>query len=183
MKKLLILGSLVSVLSLSSTAFAMDFKPYVNSFTGYQLDPSNTKKHQEQDSGFSQDDHGLVGVALGTTVKNGYSVQVEYSQVKASGNGSSSKTTQDSYSVVGLKDFETKHNFTPYVLSGIGYTEIEGKNSNSTEQPFISVGGGVKYAFNGTLSAITELRGNYLTEGNYWQPQALVGVKINLGAF
>ena len=183
MKKLLILGSLASILGLSSTAFATDFKPYVNTFTGYQLDPSNTKKHQEQDSGFSQDDHGLVGVAVGSPLKNGYSVQVEYSQIKASGNGSSSKTTQDSYAVVGVKDFNTNYSFTPYVLSGIGYTKIEGKNSTSTEQPFISVGGGVKYAFNDTLSAITELRGNYLTEGNYWQPQALVGVKINLGAF
>ena len=183
MKKIF-LGAIA--LGLSLTAFAKEdySQPYMTIFTGYQLSPSNTKKQQLEDFGFSQDDHGFVGVAYGLPLKNGYAIQAEYSQVNASANGSTSESTQKDYAILGLKDV-AKLNETSkvYALGGVGYSKLNGESVNSVENPLVIFGGGVNYKVNGSVTAVSEIRGQYNTKTNYWQTQVVTGVKINLGLF
>ena len=187
MKKFIILSALVALTGTSSFAFAEETKyskPYMTTFTGYQLSPSNAQKHQEQSFGFSQDDHGFAGVAYGLPLKNGYTVQAEYSQVKASGNGATTETTQHDYLLIGMKDVaQLNESSKVYGLAGGGYSKLIGEGASSVEQPIAVVGGGINYKVNDTVTAVSEIRGKYNTQTNYWQPQVVTGVKINLGGF
>ena len=84
MKK--ILSALALVICTACSFSVANASPYFTTSYGYQLDLENTKKHQEQEYGYSQDDHGFVTGTIGAYLTPNTKVQLEYSKMKANGN-------------------------------------------------------------------------------------------------
>lgn len=170
-----------SLLAASNVALAY---PYVAISSGYQLTNDNTKKHQEQAFGYSQEDHGLVQVAVGySNVLPNVNIQLEYTNVLASGNPVSS-TKQQNISLVGLVPITRLGGSVDlYGLAGAGYTYLEGDGITGKEEDALTiVGAGLEYILNPTVSLVSEVRTTYSINHNYWQPQVLAGAKINLNS-
>lgn len=154
---------------------------YLTTSAGYQWAQSNTEKHQEQAFGYSQDDHGLVGAAIGTQIDTNLFTQIEYNNIKASGNNATNVTTQQNINLVGIVPiFNLAKSTDIYVLGGAGYTWLKGDNVQREESATALLGAGLKYVINPSVNLISEVRTSYDVNHNYWQPSATVGVNVNL---
>lgn len=153
--------------------------PYVTVAGGYQWSTDNAQKHQVADSGTYQKDHGLVNAAVGTKVNN-VNVQVEYSQVKPKVQNADVSGKQETVALVAqVPAYTINSKVNTYGVVGIGYTDMS-VGSWNTESAVGIVGAGVEWKANKTVSVLAEGRAQYVETNNLWQPQALLGVRINL---
>ena len=171
-----------SLFTISSFANAAPSNPYVSTSYGYQLDLKNTKKHQQQEYGYSQDDHGFVTGTIGAYLTPNTKVQLEYSKMKANGNIGATETTQQNINVVGILPIGRLFNtLDVYTLAGAGYTSLETENIKGKEESATAIlGTGIEYQFNPTVSLISEVRTNYDVNINTWTPSATVGFKFDI---
>lgn len=176
MKKFLTLTA-ITLATISTTVMA---DTYLTAQGGYQWSPDNTKKHERQQHGYSQDSHGFGTVALGTQVSSNAYAQVEYSNVKASGNNATAETKQQTISLVGIVPVTRVAATDVYALGGAGYTYLTGDNVQKEESSVGIVGLGLRKDLNDTVAFVTEARGQYNLVHNYWQPQVTAGLRINL---
>lgn len=182
MKKIILALALAftTVLAFTNPAYAAK-DVYLTTAVGYQLAPSNTKKHQQNAFGYSQDDHGTVSIAVGTRVAENVIAQLEYVNVKAAGNVATDRTDQENFNVVGLVPVaQLNDTASLYALGGVGFTSVDGSGVHSYDSAQAIIGGGLDYRLNKSVSVIGEVRTNYDLKHNYWQPQAAVGIRVGL---
>lgn len=174
LKKVLIIGAFLG----SSVALAAPVN--VSVLGGYQWSPDSTQKHQQDTLGYSQKDRGFVNTAIGTEI-SGLGVQLEYSQVKprsSSFDGRKAKQETTTF-VVQAPLFSLSNKTDVYSIGGVGYTNMTALSSKT--ESFVAVAGvGAEYKLNPTVSLLAEGRGQWVEEGNFWQPQALVGFRVNM---
>lgn len=152
---------------------------------GYQWMPSHDKsKQQDELYGANQNDHGYVQAALGTKLIGNVGVQLEYSQIKPSVGHryveGSIRGKQETTSVTfNAPLWSPTPSVTTYGLAGIGYTQF--KVDFGKEESAVGIlGAGAEWKANKTVGVFSEVRAQYVDKGEYWQPQALVGVRVNL---
>ena len=181
MKKLLIgfVMAAISAFTFVGTANAAEPKAtYVNVLGGYQFDTDNGLKHQELSQGVTQKEHGFVQAAVGVPV-SGVNLQLEYAQNKADySNGVTGKQETTSL-VAAIPLWNPTPTVQVYSLLGAGYTQLKVDGQDKTESATGVAGLGLEWRLNPTVSLLAEGRGQYVGTDNYWQPQALVGVKVH----
>lgn len=181
MKKLIIgfVMAAISAFTFVGTANAAEPKAtYVNVLGGYQFDTDNGLKHQELSQGVTQKEHGFVQAAVGVPV-SGVNLQLEYAQNKADySNGVSGKQETTSL-VAAIPLWNPTPTVQVYSLLGAGYTQLKVDGQGKTESATGVAGLGLEWRLNPTVSLLAEGRGQYVGTDNYWQPQALVGVKVH----
>ena len=181
MKKLIIgfVMAAISAFTFVGTANAAEPKAtYVNVLGGYQFDTDNGLKHQELSQGVTQKEHGFVQAAVGVPV-SGVNLQLEYAQNKADySNGVAGKQETTSL-VAAIPLWSPTPTVQVYSLLGAGYTQLKVDGQGKTESATGVAGIGLEWRLNHTVSLLAEGRGQYVGTDNYWQPQALVGVKVH----
>ena len=181
MKKLLIgfVMAAISAFTFVGTANAAEPKAtYVNVLGGYQFDTDNGLKHQELSQDVTQKEHGFVQAAVGVPV-SGVNLQLEYAQNKADySNGVAGKQETTSL-VAAIPLWNPTPTVQVYSLLGAGYTQLKVDGQGKIESATGVAGLGLEWRLNPTVSLLAEGRGQYVGTDNYWQPQALVGVKVH----
>lgn len=181
MKKLLIGFVMAAISSCTFVGPANAAEPkatYVNVLGGYQFDTDNGLKHQELSQGVTQKEHGFVQAAVGVPV-SGVNLQLEYAQNKADySNGVAGKQETTSL-VAAIPLWNPTPTVQVYSLLGAGYTQLKVDGQGKTESATGVAGLGLEWHLNPTVSLLAEGRGQYVGTDNYWQPQALVGVKVH----
>ena len=169
----------ISAFTFVGTANAAEPKAtYVNVLGGYQFDTDNGLKHQELSQGVTQKEHGFVQAAVGVPV-SGVNLQLEYAQKKADySNGVAGKQETTSL-VAAIPLWNPTPTVQVYSLLGAGYTQLKVDGQGKTESATGVAGLGLEWRLNPTVSLLAEGRGQYVGTDNYWQPQALVGVKVH----
>lgn len=187
---LTVVTALLSAAICTSTAYAatndFHFVPQV----GYQFQTSDTKGKQVADTGDFQKNRAVYGGALFVEAQPGTQVGIEYLGVNSNAN-----TNQ--VGVIINQDLGKGF----YALAGGGYyrysdkyttegteTNLEGQEvsvfndytKKSFSSPYAVVGLGYKYPVTNMISIKTEIRGQYITNKEYFVPQALVGFDFNL---
>lgn len=154
---------------------------YVSTAYGHQWMTNHDQQQQKNETGFQQEDRGFVHAAVGTKLNNGVGVQVEYSQVKPLvSEGTSRRGIQETTAVVAnIPAWTVYKNVNTYGVAGLGYTQLKAKNVGKTESAVAIVGAGAEWVANPTITLFTEGRVQYVDKGEFWQPQALLGVRVN----
>ena len=188
MKKLLIAAIAVSTLAITACTKKAEAAQdvYGSVAYGYQWMPSHDKsKQQDELYGGNQSDHGYVQAAVGTKLKNNVGVQLEYSQIKPSASHKeyegSVRGKQETTSITfNAPIWSPTPSVTTYGLAGIGYTQFKVAGLGKEESAVGILGAGAEWQANKTVGVFSEVRAQYVDKGEYWQPQALVGVRVNL---
>lgn len=182
MKKLLV-GMVTCMLSMSAlTAANAAIEPkntYVSVLGGYQFDTDTSSKHQALSQGSSQKEHPFVQAAVGVPVYKDVSLQLEYAQNKADYSNNVSGKQETTSLVANVPVWNPSTNVQVYGLLGAGYTQLKINNQGKTESATGVAGLGLEWRLNPSVSLLAEGRGQYIGTDNYWQPQALIGVKIH----
>lgn len=152
---------------------------YVSAAYGHQWAPDN--KEQRTELGVSQRDRGFPHFAVGTEFANGVKAQVEYSQAKPTMNGSSyHRGKQETYAVVAnVPVWSPVNSVNTYGVAGLGFTQISTRDHGKNDSAVVTLGAGAEWVANPTVSVFAEGRAQYVDKGEYWQPQALLGVRVN----
>ena len=132
---------------------------------GYNFTSGDTENKQEIAIGAAQKNDGLYGAELTYRFDSGVSVSAEAV-------ASQSNIDSEQYS---LKASVPLVGFT-YLSASAGYQKMD-----SMESPLVAVGVGRLWPVSNIVSFKGEVRSQYNTEHNFWSPQALVGLEINLG--
>lgn len=147
---------------------------------GYQWAPDVVQKHQDASSDYAQKDRGFVNAAIGTEV-GATNVQLEYSQVKPNTAGPLSQSAkQETTALVAQVPVLAKGKASLYGIGGLGYTRLTAANHPTNDGLVGIVGVGTEYKLNPTVSLLAEGRAQWVEFDNYWQPQALVGVRVSM---
>lgn len=192
MKKLLSVCAIATLASAAVTTASADvhFVPEV----GYQFQNTATQNKQQNEYGSFQQNRATFGAQLvGDVGDKGTQVGVEYLGVAANNNSNQ----------VGLiVNQDIKHGF--YLTGGVGYYRMDtkyqqlvgvtpipdsdGKVENvydtktkrAFESPYVNLGVGYKYQVTNMITLKAEVREQYITNKNYFTPQALIGFDFNL---
>ena len=180
LKSMYLLSSLALLSCSPAYAVVLDTKDaYVNVAGGYQWSPDNTSKHQNQSSGFAQKEHGFVNAAVGIPVHPLVDLQLEYAQNKASSKAGVSGKQETTSLVANIPVWQPVKALTAYGIVGAGYTQVKSSVLGKAESATGILGVGVNWKLNPSVTLLAEGRGQYVGTDNYWQPQALVGVKVH----
>lgn len=175
-----ILVSAIAMTACTKKAEAADV--YGSVAYGHQWMTNHDQQQQRNETGFQQEDRGFVHAAVGTQVGNGVGVQLEYSQVKPLvSEGTSRRGKQETTSVVAtIPAWTVTQNVNTYGVAGLGYTQLKADGVGKTESAVGILGAGAEWQANKTVALFTEARVQYVDKGEFWQPQALLGVRVNL---
>lgn len=174
MKQVLItLTTILSLLGLTNVATAAT--PYVTVGAGYQWVPKNSQKHQYEATNFGQKDGMVILPAIGVEFDNKTRMQVEYTSARLDTVGWADKSTQNAVSLVGHVPVYKN----TYGIVGAGWNRFHGKGVGVEETAMATIGLGADYQFNKALTGLVEARTTYDMNNNYWNPQVMVGVRIN----
>lgn len=190
MKKLLSVIALAALASSAVTTANADvhFVPEV----GYVFQNTATQNKQQKEYGSFQQNRATFGAqVVGDVGDKGTQVGVEYLRVNANNNS-------DQVGVIVNQDI--KHGF--YLTGGVGYYKMETKypvlaevdklpdgslknfydqkTKRAFESPYVNLGVGYKYQVTNMITLKAEVREQYITDKNYFTPQALVGFDFNL---